>query len=1113
MDLQSMRKLALSAVVVYCAAVVSVRFVVDRHPRKQRTLLDKNRVPLQQQEEAEPLLLDSWRIRESDNVGGAATRRISLYSTNHLVHRHRRRLLQENRSKELFQLEEELIETENYRHLSRYEQFYRLQNGLDLEVGWNGFYNFSFLHASSSSSSTSSNRRSSLLGNESHQQSNDDTGHQRRRRLEYKFSNAFTSTTTLTPATTSTTTTKIHSGKFDNYQAIPLSQGYGTHISNVWVGSPKPQRKTVIVDTGSHYTAFPCKGCSNCGRSHHTDPYYDPVKSETYHQLQCDECTGGVVCEKGRCQFSQAYTEGSSWDAIQVKDRFYCGGSDVLDSVDPTHHQYAIDFMFGCMTKMSGLFLTQLADGIMGMSAHQATLPKQLWDKGLIEHNMFAMCFRRELGTSKRGVSAGSMTMGGVSTNLDTGPLVYAKNMARAGWFTVFLKNIFIRVGGGQSAKDSYPHRKVIRVRINPRTVNSGKGVIVDSGTTDTYLSKSAAPAFNKAWKEATGKAYSHSSVKLTDEELRNLPTVLVQCHAYVGGKDPAIDDYSSIPGYAGNLDSSAPEDLLIAIPATSYMDYSPTTKMYTSRLYFTETAGGVLGSNTMQGHNVVFDWEHSRIGFAESSCSYDKIDVPKVAEDAGYASDCQVKDPVLSKPCLETVDRPLCRLNQTNIALLGTEKWSAVVKNPGTRLGVTCVAAAQQMKVDDLYRDPVVSCDSKGICEEERPCQLTCPQVDIAAKVVEVPDQNTRLNCGDSLWSACDRECFQTRVVSSAFSDGKCHEISRQRRPCHIDACAREDPCRAPYSVRIIMGLREVDIAQWSIHTENAIVESVASTLTSLDKKSNVLPGDVSVRMARSWFLDEDNPDAASNSNGPPRSTKPYGVKAIIDVAVANNRTTGNTSTLEDDSDFEEHWKILGNFSQQLVGQLREVRCYDDDLFVLAKKALSIKTIALKNSNFVPALTQHLRENSGNYALTSSALLNESSVVAAWSFRNGVDDKVNFFGPRKPWWFGIFRAVHFITVLVTSSLVVWSLFGVIQNVYENGLDCGWFDYHRLRIWPKQRNRFSFPTMGPEGTTNQEDIGTAAEDEGVALVAKGRGSHGHGSTSPKKRRGGACRIA
>lgn len=111
------------------------------------------------------------------------------------------------------------------------------------------------------------------------------------------------------------------------------------------------------------------------------------------------------------------------------------------------------------------------------MSAHPATLGKQLYDKRIIEHNLFAMCFRRELGTSKRGVTAGSMTLGGFSTALDTSPMVYAKNMASSGWFTVYVKNIYIRSGGGQSAT-SRTDSKTIRVRVDPGLLNSGKGVI-----------------------------------------------------------------------------------------------------------------------------------------------------------------------------------------------------------------------------------------------------------------------------------------------------------------------------------------------------------------------------------------------------------------------------------------------------------------------------------------------------------------------------------------------------------------------------------------------------------------------------------------------------------
>eukprot|EP00551_Chaetoceros_affinis_P020525 CAMPEP_0203740334 /NCGR_PEP_ID=MMETSP0092-20131115/49508_1 /ASSEMBLY_ACC=CAM_ASM_001090 /TAXON_ID=426623 /ORGANISM="Chaetoceros affinis, Strain CCMP159" /LENGTH=139 /DNA_ID=CAMNT_0050626721 /DNA_START=114 /DNA_END=530 /DNA_ORIENTATION=+ len=49
-----------------------------------------------------------------------------------------------------------------------------------------------------------------------------------------------------------------------------LYQGYGTHYVDLWVGSP-PQRQTVIVDTGSGVTAFPCTGCNDCGMDYHVD--------------------------------------------------------------------------------------------------------------------------------------------------------------------------------------------------------------------------------------------------------------------------------------------------------------------------------------------------------------------------------------------------------------------------------------------------------------------------------------------------------------------------------------------------------------------------------------------------------------------------------------------------------------------------------------------------------------------------------------------------------------------------------------------------------------------------------------------------------------------------
>ncbi|CAM9418785.1 unnamed protein product, partial [Discosporangium mesarthrocarpum] len=97
---------------------------------------------------------------------------------------------------------------------------------------------------------------------------------------------------------------------------MPLFPGWGTHFAYVYVGTP-PQRVSVIVDTGSHYTAFPCSGCKDCGD--HTDPYWDHKKSTTASVVGCKECHGSYRCDSANhCTFSQKYSEGSSWGAFQV---------------------------------------------------------------------------------------------------------------------------------------------------------------------------------------------------------------------------------------------------------------------------------------------------------------------------------------------------------------------------------------------------------------------------------------------------------------------------------------------------------------------------------------------------------------------------------------------------------------------------------------------------------------------------------------------------------------------------------------------------------------------------------------------------------------------------
>jgi len=124
-----------------------------------------------------------------------------------------------------------------------------------------------------------------------------------------------------TTATTNTTHALSHA---------ELYQGIGTHYVDLWVGTPNPQRQTLIIDTGSDITAFPCDPCRDCGHDSHTDLEYNKDLSSTFHFSQCDACWLGTCQHDSHspsyCSMQMAYAEGSSWVAYEAKDWVYLGG-------------------------------------------------------------------------------------------------------------------------------------------------------------------------------------------------------------------------------------------------------------------------------------------------------------------------------------------------------------------------------------------------------------------------------------------------------------------------------------------------------------------------------------------------------------------------------------------------------------------------------------------------------------------------------------------------------------------------------------------------------------------------------------------------------------------
>ena len=145
---------------------------------------------------------------------------------------------------------------------------------------------------------------------------------------------------------------------------------------SAYVCAGTPEKKfDLIVDTGSSLTAMPCQDCSHCGAHRHqayTNARFDTGHSSSYQQVTCHSPPHGMgvcrSCDKDQCGYSVSYTEGSTIRGRIVSDNVWFAAA-ATGKVAP------VRCTFGCQTYESGLFNSQVADGITGMSQGQSYGP------------------------------------------------------------------------------------------------------------------------------------------------------------------------------------------------------------------------------------------------------------------------------------------------------------------------------------------------------------------------------------------------------------------------------------------------------------------------------------------------------------------------------------------------------------------------------------------------------------------------------------------------------------------------------------------------------------------------------------------------------------------
>ncbi|GMF13809.1 unnamed protein product [Phytophthora lilii] len=321
-----------------------------------------------------------------------------------------------------------------------------------------------------------------------------------------------------------------------------------THYAEIYLGIPA-QRASVIVDTGSHLTALPCSTCDGCGV--HTDPLFDVSKSTTAKYLACKDFDSCRTCEQDRCYISQSYMEGSMWQAVMVDELVWVGGfSSKAEEVEGVLKTFGFRFPVGCQTKETGLFITQKENGIMGLGRHRSTVMSYMLNAGRVTQNLFTLCFTGD---------GGELVFGGVDYSHHTSDVGYTPLLNdNSAYYPVHVKDILVNG---------------VSLGIAPSTINSGRGVIVDSGTTDTFFDGSGKRSFMKAFSDAAGRDYSEKQMKLSSDELAALPVISI-----------------ILSGMKGD----GSDDVQLDVPASQYLTPSDDGSAYYGNFHFSERSGGV---------------------------------------------------------------------------------------------------------------------------------------------------------------------------------------------------------------------------------------------------------------------------------------------------------------------------------------------------------------------------------------------------------------------------------------------------------------------------------------------------------------------------------------
>lgn len=329
----------------------------------------------------------------------------------------------------------------------------------------------------------------------------------------------------------------------------------------------------VILDTATPLLTVTCVGCTSCTPTH--NPPFDPLASAGCVAAPCASPAFPSGCNsRQQAQFNLSYTDGSSLLGVVYEDVVWVGDSP------------GSSFPFGCTTVERNAFVNQTVDGVLGLSPGNTSLPSALYYTQRVSQHLFSLC---------PGPEGGTLTMGGMSSGLRTGPVGWTPLQPSSPLGHAYS----VAVGGATVAGAGLQ---------GIANLNAGGGLVVDSGTPflllpdDMYASLVA--AFDIFCAGGIGRCNGTDTL------------VPGETHCYVVQGDGLATFPSLSLALQGATGSGAPTlSLPLLLPMHWYLG------AHCLPVYPSGGSGGVLGVSAMLDMEVVFDVEGARVGFAPAHC------------------------------------------------------------------------------------------------------------------------------------------------------------------------------------------------------------------------------------------------------------------------------------------------------------------------------------------------------------------------------------------------------------------------------------------------------------------------------------------------------------